>query len=372
MQEVRAGRRRDHCEGEHRDGPQCHPALPQGRAPAEARRAHADPRGGELRRADRLRPDQAGHRGARRAAACARLRRCRDQRRHHPGPARAHHRPAAQGKARHPRRHRRRRPRPRRRADQPRGEPRHPHRHRVLRAPHRPDRPCRPQRRRHLVRHSPRAAPAAGHREGEPDHAGADAAADRRGRQRPRVAKFTEAITQALGDEPGRHLSRARAGLRAGARRPCRRTSPPRSPYSPRTASPCCSRTCLSRPLPNVLERASPRAPRSVADLRSGSGIASSRARSSARSPTRAASVRATSAGSTSSRGSRSWSCRRTCPARPWASCLGPGSPECSSTCVVTRAQRLARGRRSVSTTAPPLTEAARPIGWKKPRHRKG
>ena len=48
-------------------------ALPQGRPPAEARRPHAHPRGGELRRDDHLRPHQARHRGARRAAACPRV-----------------------------------------------------------------------------------------------------------------------------------------------------------------------------------------------------------------------------------------------------------------------------------------------------------
>ena len=45
------------------DGGQHHAALPRGRAPAEARRADPDPRGGELRGDDRLRPHQAGHRG---------------------------------------------------------------------------------------------------------------------------------------------------------------------------------------------------------------------------------------------------------------------------------------------------------------------
>ena len=68
------------------------------------------------------------------------LLRRRDQRRHRPGPARAHHQPAPRGEARHPGRDRRRGPRARRRADLARRELRHPHRHRVLRAPHRPHR----------------------------------------------------------------------------------------------------------------------------------------------------------------------------------------------------------------------------------------
>ena len=136
-----------------------------------------------------------------RAAARPGLLRRGDQRRRRPGAARAHDRPAAQGKARHPGRHRRRRARPRRRADQPRDQPRHPHRHRVLRAPHRSHRPRRPQRRRRS-RSSPRARPTC---------CASIEKANRTTLEQMslptvedvnafRVAKFTEAIGQALGD----------------------------------------------------------------------------------------------------------------------------------------------------------------------------
>ena len=146
--------------------------------------AHPHSRGRDRRRDDRVRPDQASHRGSRRTAALARVQRGRDQRRPDPGAARTHHRPAAQRRPRHPRRHRRGRARPRRRAHQPRGQLRHPAGRRVLRPPHRTDGPGRAHRRRAAVRHPARAAPAQGDREGHPAADHRDVAADGRRRQR--------------------------------------------------------------------------------------------------------------------------------------------------------------------------------------------
>ena len=158
------------------------------------------------------------------------------------GPARADRQPAQGGQARHPGRHRRRRPRPRRRADQPRRQLRHPDRHRVLRAPDRPHRPGRPQRRRDLVRDPARAVPAPVDREDHPPAADARCSCPRRGRQRhPAGALRRRDHRGAVGGGRGVVLPRRRRRTTCASTTCPRSTSPPRSPSCCRATRRCCS-----------------------------------------------------------------------------------------------------------------------------------
>ena len=235
--------RRDHGQEQDDDVAEHHPALPDRVVPAEDRRAHAHPRGRELRGDDRLRPHQERDRDARREAARPRLSPRGDQRRRRPGAARAHRQPAEVGQARHPGRDRCRRPRPRRRAHQPRRQLRHPDRHRVVRAPHRPHRPRRPQRATRSASSRRASAACSTHIE--------------KATRQPltqmqlptvddvnvtRLARFDDAITAALAQTdridalPRHHRALRRATTT------CRRpTSPPRSPSSRRARPRCCS-----------------------------------------------------------------------------------------------------------------------------------
>jgi hypothetical protein len=154
-----------------RHGGQHPPALLDGERPAQARRADPHPRG----RAEfdamlvfartKQSTVELAERSQARGFAAAALNGDMQQ-----ASASAPSSPAQGRPARHPGRDRRRRARPRRRAHQPRRQFRHAVRHRVLRAPHRPHRPCRAQgeailfvtpRERNMLRlHRARDAPA--------------------------------------------------------------------------------------------------------------------------------------------------------------------------------------------------------------------
>ena len=239
----------DHGQEQDRDRGQHRPAGADGVLPAEDRRAHAHPRGRELRGRDRLRAHQARDRDAGREAAGPRLQRRRDQRRHRPAAARAHGQPAQGRQARHPRRHRRRGPRPRRRADQPRRQLRHPDRPRVLRAPDRSHRPRRSQRRGDLVRHPARALPAQVDREDHAPAADADAAADRGRRQRHPARALRRRDHRGARRTPSGSPSSATSSATTSASTTCPRpTSPRRWRSSPRARPRCCSSRSPSGP----------------------------------------------------------------------------------------------------------------------------
>ena len=162
------------------------------------------------------------------------LRRGRDQRRHRPGPARAHHQAAARRQARHPGRDRRRGARPRRGAHQPRGQLRHPDRHRVLRAPGRPHRARRaaPATR---SRSSRRASGACSRRSSAPPGSRSRRCSCPRWTTstRTRVARFDDAITAALGSEE--------IGVLPRHRRPTTWSTTTCRTATSRPRSPCCS-----------------------------------------------------------------------------------------------------------------------------------
>ena len=248
------------------------------------------------------------------------LLRRRDQRRHPAGAARAHHRPAEGRQARHPGRHRRRRARPRRRADQPRAQLRHPARHRVLRAPHRPHRPRRPQRRRDLCSSRRASATCSRRSSGRPARRSTEMQLPtRRGRQRhagrpgsttrsPRRSStdridFFRDVDRGLRARARRARGRHRG--RAGGRAPGRRAAaarpepvrPARTSTTAGDARPSADATGDRGDRGDRGERGDrgPRRGRPArwrpTGSRSASGTRSSRARSSARSPTRAASA---------------------------------------------------------------------------------
>ena len=73
LEEVPPRPRRGHRQEQDDDGSQRHAPLPDGVLPAEGRRPHAHPRGGELRGDDRLRPHQERDRDAGREAARPRV-----------------------------------------------------------------------------------------------------------------------------------------------------------------------------------------------------------------------------------------------------------------------------------------------------------
>ncbi|CAA9406009.1 MAG: DEAD-box ATP-dependent RNA helicase DeaD (CshA), partial [uncultured Nocardioides sp.] len=257
LQEVPRRPGRDHRQEQDDDLVQHHPALPRRVLPPEGRRPDADPRGGELRGDDRLRPHQERDRAARREAARPRVLGHGDQRRRAPAGARAHGQPAEVRQARHPRRHRRRRPRARRRADQPRHQLRHPHRHRVLRPPDRPDRPGRPHGRLHRVRDAARAPPAPRDREGDPSAADADAdAVGRRHQLHPAHPLRRRHHRRAGRAGPDLLLPRRRLPLRRGARRPRgRRRGRPGRRHARRRAPPAGGEGRACRDLPGGASR---------------------------------------------------------------------------------------------------------------------
>ena len=209
------------------------------------------------------------------------------------------------GRARHPGRHRRRRARAGRRAGQPRRQLRHPDRHRVLRAPHRAHRPGRPQRRRDLVRDPARALPAQAHREGHRAAAGPDAAcpASRTSTPPGWPASTTPSPRPSSATERVELLPRRRRPLRARARRARGRRRRRAGRRRARATSRCCSTPRPSGPPSRRGERPDRRATAAATaapgwrataarSRRTGSpsasGTRSSRARSSAPSPTRA------------------------------------------------------------------------------------
>ena len=353
---------RDHGQDQDHDRGQHQPALLQVVAPAEARRADPDPRGRELRGDDHLRPHQAGHRGARRAAAGARAsrpprstatssqaqrERTIDQLREGKLDILVATDVAARGldveRISHVVNY-----------DIPTDTESYVHRiGRTGRAGRTGE--------AHLVRHAARAAPAQGDRAGHPP------AADARCGCRPsRTSTRTgsrssrDAITEALGvatrsaffrdliDDYEQRARRAgrrhrrRAG-RAGPGRPAAAdgaragAAPPRVFEGKRertggagTTRRADARDRDDRP-PRRDSQAAPAPLRTCrwrrTGSRSASGTRSSRGRSSARSPTRAAWSAATSGTSTSAATTRSSSCRRTCPSRPARRWSGPGSP---------------------------------------------
>ncbi len=148
------------------DGAHGRPAVRAGARGRQARSAGADPRarGDAGRRRARLHADEDGRGGTGRAAKRPRLCGRGAARRPEPGAARERHPPAAQRAARPGDRHGRGGPRAGRRAHRPRGQLPHALRSRMVRPPHRPDRPGRSGGPGRAVRDPARAAPAAGHR----------------------------------------------------------------------------------------------------------------------------------------------------------------------------------------------------------------
>jgi ATP-dependent RNA helicase DeaD len=233
----------------------------------------------------------------------------RHQRRHDSGAARADRQRAQGGRPRHPGRHRRRRPRPRRRPDQPRRQLRHPAGPGVLRPPHRTYGTRRAFRRGTAAGHPAGAAPAPLDREGDAPAADPDADAVVEDVNSTRIAKFRDRITSSLASDEMGLFRKLVADYEQEHDVPAIDIAP-RSPPSWSTTVPsCCSprprsasasgsrqatravrvRRAPARDAPPA-RRAGPRP--ATRWRRTGSGSASGtrrrRARSSARSPTRA------------------------------------------------------------------------------------
>ncbi len=272
---------------------------------------------------DRLRPHQERHREAGREAAGPRLLGRGDQRRRRPGPARAHGQPAEDGQARHPRRHRRRRARPRRRAHQPRRQLRHPAPtpSPTCTASAAPAAPAAAARRsafvtpreRHLLEQIERAtrqpltADAAAERRRRQRHAASPASttrSPRRSSQTDRIERFRDIIAHYVRnhDVPEVDVAAALAVVAQGET-PLLLSTEDRAPRRPSHAT---ATTAAARAAPTAMagpsaaERRQRRTRRRRRWRRtaspSASATRSSRARSSAPSPTRAASSRRTSA----------------------------------------------------------------------------